>query len=121
MKKYLAVLLAFIMCFANFIVPTVNADYTPEKPLILKFTYPGTATDIRGQAVAAMGEKIAERTGGAIKVEIYPGNELGTQNDTIEMISQGANIIQTISADFTCDYGNPDMLLCNVFFLFVRL
>ena len=118
MKKTIALIVAVIMCLALIMAPAASADYTAEKPLILKFTYAGTANDLRGQAVTAMGEKISERTNGAVKVELYPGNELGAAADTVEMISQGANIIQTISADFTADYGCPDMMLCNIFFTF---
>ena len=68
-----------------------------------------------------MADAMYERSGGAIQCEFYPGNELGNQNDTIEMIANGANIIQTISADFTADYGCNDMLLCNIFFTFDSL
>ncbi len=95
-----------------------DAVYTVENPLVLKFTWAGTADDVRGQAFQKMADAVAERSGGTIKCEFYPGNELGGAADTVEMISTGANILQTVSADFTCDYGCPDMMLCNIFYTF---
>jgi len=100
---------------------SIDPTYSAEKPLVMKFTWPGTLEDSRGQAFKMMADAMYERSGGAIVCELYPGNELGNQNDTIEMIANGANMIQTISADFTADYGCSDMLLCNMFFTFDSL
>ena len=95
-----------------------DSVYTAENPLVLKFTWAGTADDVRGQAFKRMADAVSERSGGAIQCEFYPGNELDGAADTVEMISTGANILQTVSADFTCDYGCPDMMLCNIFYTF---
>ena len=95
-----------------------EAVYTAEKPLVLKFTWAGTADDVRGQPFQRMAEAVEERSGGSIRCEFRPGNELGGAADTVEMISGGANILQTVSADFTSDYGCPDMMLCNIFYTF---
>lgn len=108
---------------ANDPVPSAQGEaldptYTAEKPLVLKFTWAGTANDVRGQAFQRMADSVAQRSGGAIQCELYPGNELGGAADTVEMIANGAGILQTVSADFTCDYGCPDMMLCNIFYTF---
>lgn len=100
---------------------SIDPTYSAENPLVMKFTWPGTLEDSRGQAFQKMADAMYERSGGAIVCELYPGNELGNQNDTIEMIANGANMFQTISADFTADYGCSDMLLCNMFFTFDSL
>ena len=73
---------------------------------------------MRGQPFQRMAEAVEERSGGSIRCEFHPGNELGGAADTVEMISGGANILQTVSADFTSDYGCPDMMLCNIFYTF---
>lgn len=95
-----------------------GSTYTAENPLVLKFTWAGTADDVRGKAFQMMADKVLERSEGAIVCELYPGNELGGAADTVEMIANGANILQTVSADFTSDYGCADMMLCNIFYTF---
>ena len=73
---------------ANDPVPSAQGEaldptYTAEKPLVLKFTWAGTAHHDRGQAFPRKADSVAHR-----------------------------------SADFTCDYGCPDMMLCNIFYTF---
>ncbi len=135
MKKVLAVLLALCLVFSVCACGNTKKDtskapaaegsetengavYTAENPLVLRFTWAGTNDDVRGEAFQMMADAVIERSKGAIKCEFYPGNELGDAADTVEMISTGANILQTVSADFTCDYGCPDMMLCNIFYTF---
>lgn len=96
----------------------LDPTYTADNPLVLKFTWAGTTNDVRGQAFQRMADAMAERSEGAIVCEFHPGNELGSPADVVDMLSTGANAIVTVSADFTCDYGNPDMMLCNIFYTF---
>lgn len=96
----------------------LDATYTAENPLILKLTWGGAEGDYRGQAYKMFADNVAERTNSAIQCEFYPNNGLGAAADVVEMVSKGANIIPTFSADFVCDYGCPDMMLCNIFYTF---
>lgn len=95
-----------------------DAVYTSDNPLILKMSFAGNTEDTRGQAFQMMADNLKERTGGAVICELYPNNELGAPADILEMQANGMNLCQTLSADFTCDYGCPDMMLCNIFYTF---
>ena len=85
--------------------------------MTLKFGFANSATDPASIALAEMCERITERTNGALNMEFYPNNELGSIADVTELIQQGANIITSCSADFLADYC-PDHAALNGAYLY---
>ncbi|WP_245955158.1 TRAP transporter substrate-binding protein [Kushneria indalinina] len=41
------------------------------------------------KAMTMMGERVAELTNGAVRVRIYPGAQLGTQRESVELVQRG--------------------------------
>ncbi|PKL10618.1 MAG: ABC transporter substrate-binding protein [Spirochaetae bacterium HGW-Spirochaetae-8] len=91
MRKGLLVLLILIaMGSLAFAAAQAETGPTPEKPLVLRYAHMNPATSPNGLQAQYFADKIAERTKGAIKVEIYPGEQLGTITEMAEMVSQGS-------------------------------
>ena len=42
-----------------------------------------------------MADSVREKTNGAVEIEVYANAQLGTEEDVIEQIRQGANMMQT--------------------------
>ncbi|WP_319560601.1 C4-dicarboxylate TRAP transporter substrate-binding protein [Marispirochaeta sp.] len=69
------------------------------------------------EALVMMGERIIERTQGAVNVQVYPNSELGNNKDNLEQIRQGANIIAIADPGYMADYV-PDYGIMNGPFLY---
>lgn len=132
MKKLLAIVLALVMILslaacgkapaADPPAADAPADTPAEAPkddfsMTLKFGFANNATDPASIALAEMCDRITERTGGALKMEFYPNNELGAIAEVAELIQQGANVITSCSADFLADYC-PDHAALNGAYLY---
>ena len=91
MKKGFIVLLVMLMVspiiFAN---GQTEKGPTPEKPLVLRYAHMNVANSPNGLQADYFAKRIAEETQGAIKIEVYPGSQLGTITEMAEMVSQGS-------------------------------
>ncbi len=53
-------------------------------------------------------ERLEEKSGGEIKVELYPSSQLGSQKDVTEQALAGLNIVSMTDAGFLADF-DPDI------------
>ena len=67
-----------------------EAGPTAAKPLVLRYAHMNAANSPNGLQADYFAKRIAEETNGAIKVEVYPGSQLGTITEMAEMVSQGS-------------------------------
>lgn len=56
---------------------------TGSRPLYSNDTHPAEYPTVR--AVAAMGDMLRERSGGRLSIKIFPGGQLGSERDTLEI------------------------------------
>lgn len=60
-------------------------------------------------AAVFFARNVAERSGGKVRIEVFPGEQLGSGKDVNEMIRAGANVMNITDpgymADFVPDYG----------------
>lgn len=68
------------------------ADYT------LRFNHVLAPTEPYHAGFEKWAERVAERTGGGLEIEVFPSAQLGVEEDIIEQIRQGANIGQNTDA-----------------------
>ncbi len=90
MKKYLALVLAIVLCMALF---ATSASAAPKYDKItFTFAVNGTDTQIDTKVATHFKELIEEASEGSIKVEVYPNDQLAGGNATkgVEMISEGS-------------------------------
>lgn len=98
MKKLLALLLALVMVLSlAAFTPrqTLNAEEDapeakPEKTYTMRIAWQLGEDSERGQSVARFKEIVEEKTNGGIKVETYPDNQLGTDDEMIEQVKNGS-------------------------------
>lgn len=60
------------------------------KPLVLRYAHMNPASSPNGLQAQYFADKIAERTGGAIKIEVYPNSQLGSITEMAEAVSMGS-------------------------------
>ena len=91
MKKVMMVFLIIALIGSTaFAAAQSEAGPTPAKPLVLRYAHMNPSTSPAGMQAQYFADKIAERTNGAIKIEIYPNSQLGTITEMAEMVSQGS-------------------------------
>lgn len=93
------------------------AAYTKENPLIVKFSHVTTADSPKGKASTKFAELLAEKTGGKVKVEVYPSSQLYGDKDELEALQAGN--VQVIAPSATKLVGfNPAFQVVDMPFLF---
>lgn len=77
--------------------PAASADadkwggYTPEKPLVVKFSHVTTPDSPKGAAAIKFAEDVAKKTGNRVKVEVYPSSQLYGDKEELDAL-QAANV-----------------------------
>jgi len=92
MKKRIAVLLV-LMVFATTLFAAAQAEVTgptAAKPLVLRYAHMNPASSPNGLQADYFAKKIAEKTGGAIKIEVFPASQLGSISEMAEAVSMGS-------------------------------
>ncbi len=69
------------------------------------------------EVLVEMAERIMERSGGSMTVEVYPNSELGSNSENLEQIRRGAPIIAIADPGYVADYV-PDYAIMNGPFLY---
>jgi C4-dicarboxylate-binding protein DctP len=94
-----------------------NTSYTKENPLIVKFSHVTTAESPKGKAATKFAELLAEKTGGRVKVEVYPSSQLYGDKDELEALQAGNVHIIAPSATKLVGF-NPSFQIVDMPFLF---
>ena len=87
-----------------------NAEQSREddKVYVLKLGYennPGEPVDLAAHRWQELAE---ERSGGRLKLELYPSSQLGSKSDLTEQMRSGANVATVSDGSFLADFV-PDM------------
>lgn len=98
--------------------PSEAVQKSEAKPLTLKVSFAESQGDPKYDAMLAFEEYVEKESGGSILIELYPGNELGSNADVSESITQGANIILSNAGDGLGDYGEPNFTAVGIFYTF---
>ncbi|MFY0543582.1 TRAP transporter substrate-binding protein [Brevibacillus sp. H7] len=94
-----------------------SASYTKENPLVIKFSHVTTAESPKGKAATKFAELLQEKTGGKVKVEVYPSSQLYGDKDELEALQAGN--VQVIAPSATKLVGfNPSFQIVDMPFLF---
>ncbi|MDD3904216.1 MAG: TRAP transporter substrate-binding protein [Sphaerochaeta sp.] len=92
MKKRITVVLLLVVLAASlFAAGQAEAvGPTSAKPLSLRYAHMNPAGSPNGLQAQYFADKIAEKTGGAIKIEVYPASQLGSITEMAEAVSMGS-------------------------------
>ena len=137
MKKALALLLALTMVFA--LVACGKTEAPAEKPADAPADAPAEAPvddkvyelslghiqnpgHNEANAYDAFAELLAEKSGGRIKLTVYPSCQLGTDREMIEQCAQGTlDICASDGGGFATSLGIPELGVFNMPFLYDNL
>ena len=90
-KRIIALLLVVSLVGVLFAAGQAEAGGpTAAKPLVLRYAHMNPASSPNGLQATYFADKIAEKTGGAIKIEVYPASQLGSISEMAEAVSMGS-------------------------------
>lgn len=87
---------------------TALAPEARAAELELRFAHNLAPTEPFHQAAEAFAKAVAERSGGAIAVTVFPSEQLGPNKEMLELAKQGANVITLTDAGYLADFV-PDI------------
>ncbi|WP_180375587.1 TRAP transporter substrate-binding protein DctP [Mesorhizobium sp. 8] len=89
-----------------------------QDKVLLRLAHGYTTTSVEQEVLAAAADRIRERTGGALDIQIFPGNELGTNADMVEQAVSGGDVIVFVDASGAAEKGFPTLGILSGPFLF---
>lgn len=78
----------------------------------IRFAHSLSTTEPAHLAAEFFARNVAERTGNRVRVEVFPGEQLGSGRDVNEMIRQGANVMNITDPGYLSDFV-PDVGILN--------
>jgi tripartite ATP-independent transporter DctP family solute receptor len=100
-------ILAAALC-GTFLALSAGGFGAQAAELELKFAHNLAPTEPFNVAAEAFAKAVAERSGGAISVTVFPSEQLGPNKEMLELAKQGANIITLTDAGYLADFV-PDV------------
>lgn len=114
MKNY-KIIIFLIVCLLLFSYSNILASEKGDK-WILKFGFVGSTAQLYGQACVKLSEWVEERSEGRLKIEIFPGGQLGNERDLPEGVKMGSVDMALIGAS-TLGMWQPDFHILGVAFI----
>lgn len=78
------------------------------KPITLQAGYENNPGEPIDQAMKKWAELLAEKSGGNMKMDVYPSSQLGSKKDLIDQMTAGSAVITLADGAFYADMGVPD-------------
>jgi tripartite ATP-independent transporter DctP family solute receptor len=79
------------------------------KTVTVQVGYENNPGELVDQAINEWKRLLEERSGGQMKMEIFPSSQMGTKNEIIDQMLAGMNVITLADGAFFADRGAPDM------------
>ncbi|MBR1918055.1 MAG: C4-dicarboxylate TRAP transporter substrate-binding protein [Spirochaetales bacterium] len=115
MKKLLVV--ALVLTCMLFSIVAQGQGEAGEKTYTLRFGHTLTPEDEFHKAYERWGQRVSEKTGGKLKIEVYPSSQLGVEEDVLEQIKQGSNVGWQTDPGRLGNYVNEFSIFYMPFFL----
>jgi tripartite ATP-independent transporter DctP family solute receptor len=106
MKQRTAVILAFAACLL------CGAPALAQETISLRFAHSLSTNEPFHQAAEFFAKNMQERTKGRVQIRVFPGEQLGSLKDTMDMIRQGSNVIVSTDSGYLADFV-PDFGILN--------
>lgn len=116
-SRWSKVLLAVVAVIIGIMVISGSA-LASEKPVVIHVGYenhPGEPFDL---GVREWARLLEERSGGTMKLEVFPSSQLGSKNDLMDQMLAGLPVITLADGAFYADRGVPDFGIVFGPFLF---
>ncbi len=83
-----------------------------QSPIRIRFAHSLSTVEPAHQAAEFFARNVAERTDNRVRIEVFPGEQLGSGRDVNEMIRQGANVMNITDPGYLSDFV-PDVGILN--------
>jgi TRAP-type transport system periplasmic protein len=83
-----------------------------QSTIRIRFAHSLSTTEPAHQAAEFFARNVGERSNGRVKIEVFPGEQLGSGRDVNEMIRQGANVMNVTDPGYLSDFV-PDIGILN--------
>ncbi len=137
MKKLISILMAAVLCLSlaacggekapadsgDATPPAQSGDTTPDTApagdaqYVIKLCHEQVDGDPIDDGCDKWAQLVAEKTNGAVTIEVYPSSQLGVKADLIEMMLMGQNVCTIADGSYLMDYV-PDFGVVMGPFLF---
>ncbi len=88
MKK-LAMLAAMSVVLGGAAFANGTSEPTKETPVVLRYAHMNPTSSVAGQQADMLAKLVAEKSGGSVKIEVYPNSQLGGLQEQAEAVSTG--------------------------------
>ena len=112
MKKFLALMLALVMCLSlvacggggNDAAADAGDEAKDDYKLVLKMSHVFAPTEALTLTMDEICKNVTEKTGGAIEIQHFPQSQLPVYKDGLEQVVQGAHFISVEDPSYVGDY-----------------
>jgi tripartite ATP-independent transporter DctP family solute receptor len=120
-RKSLRFVVPLMLLFAFIVI--ANPDLSgaasgDEKPVTLQLGHNSHAESFTGKALIEWGKQLSDKTGGKLKISIFPQNQMGSNKELSEQTSLGSLDINVQGMNALVDYKVEQGYLTKVPFLF---
>ena len=99
-QKFLFLVLIACLIVAGCSEPNGEKDFS----ITLRLSHVFNTNEELAQSIEVVAERINQRTNGAVKILTYPGGQIATYKDGVEMVSRGAYFISVEDPSYIGDY-----------------
>lgn len=119
MSLMFVVLLVLLFSGAGLRTPGMaGAASGDEKPITLKLCHNSHPESSTGKAISNWAKQLSDKSGGKLKIDIFPQNQLGTNKELSEQTALGSLDMHVQGMYAIVDYKVEQGYLCKVPFLF---
>ncbi|WP_326907809.1 TRAP transporter substrate-binding protein [Sedimentibacter sp. MB31-C6] len=104
-------------CGRNFAIEPAKSTSEPTEPIILKLAFNQNEEHPQYIAMKAFGESLYEKTNGKYALVIFPNEQLGSQEESIEMVQSGT-IAMALVVGSLLESLNPDYSIFDLPYIF---
>jgi tripartite ATP-independent transporter DctP family solute receptor len=94
--------------FAAMACTTGAPVWAQSDPIRIRFAHSLSATEPAHLAAEFFAKNMAEKSGGKVQIQVFPGEQLGSGKEVNEMIRQGANVMNITDHGYLSDFV-PDI------------
>ena len=97
-----------LVCTAAAMALAAVSTQALAKPIVVKMGYENNPGEPFDDGCRKWAELVEQKSGGSMKVELYPSSQLGSKNDIIDSMILGQNTATLADGAFYADRGLKD-------------